>query len=857
MPDKLRPDEQLKEQGYYVLEYPGPAGRPIRNAEPAFARSRQANLQAGEAPWSPFVSKDEWEFASWILQNLGHHQIDDLLKLDFIKKRTGASFYNSYTFFKKVDGLSCGPRWNCEIVRLPNGTDGTEHEAELWMRDIGECIVELLGNPDLQDDISYKPMRVFQDPEKTERVYGEAWTADWWWDTQAKLPEGATVVPVILSTDKTRLTNLSGDQQAWPVYLSLGNISKSLRRRPSSHTTVLVGYLPVVKMHQISEKDRSVEIYRLFHHSMRCVLRPMQDAGSQGTDVVCGDGVVRRVYPILVSYIADFPEQCLVACCKESRCPRCMVPADEREYPGPYTLRRQDTTLNALQGHRMRDALAMEVFNADGIRRVYQPFWAELPHCDIFSCFTPDILHQLHKGIFHSHLVEWCTQLIGEDDLDARFKSIPGHPGLRHFKGGISGISQWTGKEHKAMEKVFLGIISGAVDQRVVLVARSILDFTYYAQLQSHTNRTIAALEESLSLFHANKSVLVDLGIREHFNVPKIHMISHYADSIRSHGSLDAYNSEASERLHIDYAKDGYRASNQRDYIAQMTKWLQRREAIRRRTGFIAWCERNPLAEDDQESGDEPETRMDHDDGESKSHSYMAKARRYTIAKKSPYPAMPPGQIEQIYNVSGFLTALTVFLRGCAARSSSVVPTVHDHFECFNQISISFPSDPRVVSESSKPLVKSIVRAAPLRPSNNPRAPATRPALSDTAFVLEVPATPADPNPPIRIARLRVIFRLPGHLGYTHPLAFVEWYTHLGPIDTVTQMYHISRATRNRRPHAAVICVTQILRNCHLIPQFPRRVNREWTSENSLDLGTRFFVNTYIDFNAFVTCKCP
>ncbi|KAI0286483.1 hypothetical protein BC826DRAFT_887070, partial [Russula brevipes] len=89
--------------------------------------------------------------------------------------------------------------------------------------------------------------------------------------------------------------------------------------------------------------------------------------------------------------------------------------------------------------------------------------------------------------------------------------------------------------------------------------------------------------------FHANKSVLVDLGIREHFNVPKIHMISHYADSIRSHGSLDAYNSEASERLHIDYAKDGYRASNQRDYIAQMTKWLQRREAIRRRTGFIAW----------------------------------------------------------------------------------------------------------------------------------------------------------------------------------------------------------------------------------------------------------------------------
>ncbi|KAI0276820.1 hypothetical protein BC826DRAFT_876678, partial [Russula brevipes] len=156
------------------------------------------------------------------------------------------------------------------------------------------------------------------------------WTADWWWETQAKLPLGATVAPVILSTDKTHLTKLSGDQTAWPVYFSLGNISKALRRQPSSHSTILIGYLPVCKMDHVPENHRSVEIYRLFHHSMHRILQPMEESGRRGIDVVCGDGVVRSVYPILASYIADYPEQCLVACCKENRCPLCPVQPKER-----------------------------------------------------------------------------------------------------------------------------------------------------------------------------------------------------------------------------------------------------------------------------------------------------------------------------------------------------------------------------------------------------------------------------------------------------------------------------------------------------------------------------------------------
>ena len=102
----------------------------------------------------------------------------------------------------------------------------------------------------------------------------------------------------------------------------------------------------------------------------------------------------------------------------------------------------------------------------------------------------------------------------------------------------------------------------------------AVIDFIYYSQLQVHTSKTIDALEAALRKFHENKDIFIRYGVREHFNIPKIHQMLHYAEVIRSHGTADGCNTEVLERLHIDYAKEGYRASNKKDYIKQMTVWL-------------------------------------------------------------------------------------------------------------------------------------------------------------------------------------------------------------------------------------------------------------------------------------------
>jgi len=53
-----------------------------------------------------------------------------------------------------------------------------------------------------------------------------------------------------------------------------------------------------------------------------------------------------------------------------------------------------------------------------------QPFTDEFPRASIYLLLAPDILHQLIKGAFKDHLVEWVTKYLEQEHGKASMKAI-------------------------------------------------------------------------------------------------------------------------------------------------------------------------------------------------------------------------------------------------------------------------------------------------------------------------------------------------------------------------------------------------------------------------------------------------
>jgi len=171
---------------------------------------------------------------------------------------------------------------------------------------------------------------------KNRRIYSKMNTGDCWLETQDQLPAGATIVPVICASDSTHLTNFSGNQHAWPLYLMIGNIRKDIRRTPKKHSWILVGLSPC-PLKGAKNTDEA------WHSAVGTVVSRLRNLDITGPSLKwnCPDGFQRQCYPLLAAWVGDYQEPVMIAQVLYGSCPMCEIPTGAPM--GHSTIRLLDT----------------------------------------------------------------------------------------------------------------------------------------------------------------------------------------------------------------------------------------------------------------------------------------------------------------------------------------------------------------------------------------------------------------------------------------------------------------------------------------------------------------------------------
>ncbi|KAG1864362.1 hypothetical protein F4604DRAFT_1882080 [Suillus subluteus] len=533
--------------------------------------------------WTPYRNRVEFETAEFLYtrNQMSAGDINILLDLwaaTLLKHNDKPLFADCRDLHKTIDSTPVGDvKWQSFKVQYSrekpahNIPPWMDQSHDVWYRDPHEVIQNMLANPDYATEMDYWPYREFS-TDGNAHQWQDFMSGDWAWnqaDIISKDPDttGSTFVPVILSSDKTTVSVATGANDYYPLYVSIGNVRNNVRRAHCG-AVAIIGFLAMpktTKEHASCPKYRKYR-HQLFHSSILKILENLRP-GMTKPEVVCfGDGHYRRVIYGLGPYIADYEEQVLLACIVRSWCPRCM--SHRKNLDANSLCRSRDHT----------EALIEEVSSTD--------LWDEyrvihdLVVTDIYQLIAPDLLHQLIKGTFKDHLVDWVGKYLHhvhgkkgaekiQDEIDQRIAAVASFSGLRCFPEG-RGFKQWTGDDSKALMKVYLPAIEGYVPMDVVRTFCAFLEFCYLVWCNIITESTLVQIQDALDRFHCYRKVFESTGVVPTFSLPRQHLCSHYILLIRLFGAPNGLCSSITETKHIKAVKEPWRRSSHYKALGQM-----------------------------------------------------------------------------------------------------------------------------------------------------------------------------------------------------------------------------------------------------------------------------------------------
>ncbi|KAG2347176.1 hypothetical protein BDR05DRAFT_945548 [Suillus weaverae] len=480
----------------------------------------------------------------------------DLWAVSLLKHGNMPPFADHKDLYKTIDNIPIGGvnwqsfkiQYSGEKLDIPDVPSWMNQQFNIWYRDPREVARNILANPDYVNDFDYCPFCEYS-VSKDEHCYQDFMSGDWAWqqaDIIATDPDtlGATFVPIILGSDKTTVSVSTGNNEYYPLYLSIAH----------RDALCLVGFLAIPKTTNEHKETKEFHDFRrqIFHSSLVKILETFKNPMLMPEIAHFGDGHYRHIVYGLGPYIANYEEQVLLTSIVRNWCPRCLAPHGKLD--DEDALCRCEAHREALFEEDMSDVLRRDF----GIVGSIVPFTNDFPRADIHQLIAPDILHQIIKGCFKDHLATWVEKY------------------LHHGRG----FKQWTGDDSKALMKIYLPAIEGHVLTDVIHTFRAFLEFCYLIRRNVITEDTISQIEDALHCFHHYRSIFLQLGVVPTFSLPRQHSMKHYPDLIHLFGVPNGLCLSMTENKHIKAVKQPWRRSNRYNALGQMLVTNQRLNKI-------------------------------------------------------------------------------------------------------------------------------------------------------------------------------------------------------------------------------------------------------------------------------------
>ncbi|KAF9489865.1 hypothetical protein BDN71DRAFT_1400860 [Pleurotus eryngii] len=834
-----------------------------------------ADLHDGTAPspppdvdkykFDPFTSCADFEFAEFLYKNveMSGGNLDKLSEiLAALYPGQEPPFENHKDLYATIDSVEHGAsRWKSFSVSYNGEIDlGSTPPSwmtatyEVWYRDPLAIMEKQLANPDFCGKIDYGPKLVH---DNGTRQYTDFMSGNWAWREANKIAEdeacdGAMLVPVILGSDKTTVSVATGNNEFYPLYGGIGNVHNNVRRAHRDAVS-LIALLAIPKTSREYQNNADFRKFRrqLFHTSLYHILRSLQPYMTCPRVSKCSDGHFRRAIYSLGPYIADYPEQALLACIVSGWCPKCTALNDHLDLPGD---RRFCEHTAALQ----EACTLRELWDNYGIVGDLIPFTSAFPRADIYEMLSMDLLHQVIKGTFKDHLVEWVVDYINAEnskpdaarilaDIDRRIAAAPPFPGLRRFPEGRN-FKQWTGDDSKALMKVFIPAIAGRVPDEMVAAIRSFTEFCYMVRRSVISQHTITSIRTVLNEFHQHRAVFKELGIRDDFNLPRQHSIFHYPHLIEEFGAPNGLCSSITENKHIKAIKKPWRRSSRHKALQQILMTNQRLDKLAAsRIYFESYGMLvNPNAKPPPEDPPTPDNGPTH--GEAIAETILAKRkdRSYPHLLQELGPTIGHPELERL--VREFLYDQVHCHRNDndLPTSSHLLPSlpVHTKVNVYPSAISTFyaPSD----FSGTEGMHHERIRAMPKWHNDIG-------GRYDTVFLSNGSGDTGFRG--LHVARLRLLFSF-NWKGETYPCALIRWFSPTDTVpDPITGLWVVEPDMGvNGHPFTSVVHLDTIFRGAHLLGVAGSSFLPEsFAFHHTLDAFSHFYVNKYADYHAHET----